>query len=90
MTRLTDGGSPTFGRCLPPTFLFSSAAPLCQQDDSRSGWRRIGRTGEHSSDMGFELGTCVQTTLGTGVLVEVRPDGVHCVRLWKPRGEKRG
>ncbi|CAM9136355.1 unnamed protein product [Scytosiphon promiscuus] len=36
--------------------------------------------------MGFDLGTCVQTTLGTGVLVDVRPDSVHCVRLWKPRG----
>lgn len=38
--------------------------------------------------MGFELGTCVETTLGTGVLVEFRPaDGVHVVRLWKSRGK---
>lgn len=36
--------------------------------------------------MGFDLGTCVHTTLGTGVLVDVRGDDVHCVRLWKPRG----
>ncbi|CAM9616727.1 unnamed protein product, partial [Laminaria digitata] len=32
-------------------------------------------------------GTCVETTLGTGVLVSFRPgDGMHVVRLWKPRG----
>lgn len=32
-------------------------------------------------------GTCVETTLGTGVLVSFRPgDDMHVVRLWKPRG----
>lgn len=32
-------------------------------------------------------GTCVETTLGTGVLVAFRPsDGIHVVRLWKARG----
>lgn len=37
--------------------------------------------------MGFSLGTCVETTLGTGVIVEFRPEEeVHVVRLWKPRG----
>lgn len=37
--------------------------------------------------MGFSLGTCVETTLGTGIVVEFRrEDEVHVVRLWKPRG----
>lgn len=32
-------------------------------------------------------GTCLLTTFGTGVLVSYRPsDGVHVVRLWRPRG----
>lgn len=32
-------------------------------------------------------GSCVQTTLGTGVLIDFRPtDGIHVVRLWRPRG----
>lgn len=35
----------------------------------------------------YAPGTCVETTLGTGVLVSFRPDdGIHVVRLWKPRG----
>ncbi|CAN0100653.1 unnamed protein product, partial [Ectocarpus sp. 12 AP-2014] len=37
--------------------------------------------------MGFSIGTCVETTLGTGVLVEIRrEDDVHVVRLWRSRG----
>eukprot|EP00903_Cladosiphon_okamuranus_P011757 g11052.t1 len=37
--------------------------------------------------MRFEPGTCVETTLGTGVVVDFRPDDdVHVVRMWKPRG----
>lgn len=33
-------------------------------------------------------GMCVDTTLGTGVLVGFRSsDGMHMVRLWQPRGE---
>lgn len=32
-------------------------------------------------------GRCVDTALGTGILIAFRPqDGVHVVRLWQPRG----
>ncbi|CAM9310206.1 unnamed protein product, partial [Ectocarpus fasciculatus] len=42
---------------------------------------------ERYRGMAFSIGTCVETTLGTGVLVEIRQDdGVHVVRLWRSRG----
>jgi len=45
------------------------------------------RTSSPRLAMGFDIGTCVETTLGTGVVVDFRAeDDVHVVRLWKPRG----
>lgn len=51
----------------------------CSTEEQRATKRERG--------MGFSIGTCVETTLGTGVLVEIRQeDDVHVVRLWRSRG----